>query len=252
MTRLSLRFQEELRRFASASAFLTRVPLGSCEKVEPQIYLHFPLIGALIGLTAAGSYCLLSLLYSPVIATLGAILVPIVLTGALHEDGFADVCDAFGGYTKDERLSIMHDSRIGSFAAIGICLLIGIKGGFLASLPSPSAIAALVFGHAISRWAIIITVTFTSNFVEQRSFTAWVFSGLTFAHGCITGLVPIALGLFLWGIAGLFTIVVTIVFAKLSGRFFLRFIGGLTGDALGAVASIAEVLAYAVLSGAWG
>ncbi len=78
-----------------------------------------------------------------------------VLTGALHEDGFADVCDGFGGGTTPERvLAIMKDSRVGAYGAIGVVLMLGLKWTALAALPVALLPPVVVAAHSMSRWVL--------------------------------------------------------------------------------------------------
>ena len=132
------------RDFRTAAAFLTRLPVGPCpdpgNTARPG-YLSrsmgmFPLVGAGIGLAAA-----LALLGAnglglhPLASALIGIAVAVVLTGALHEDGLADLCDGLGGgRTRDDRLRIMRDSRIGTFGALAIVFSVGASLGFTLAL----------------------------------------------------------------------------------------------------------------------
>ncbi len=157
------------RDFRTAAAFLTRLPVGPCpnpEDVARPGYLcrsmgMFPLVGAGIGLAAA-----LALLGAnglglhPLASALIAIAVAVVLTGALHEDGLADLCDGLGGgRARDDRLRIMRDSRIGTFGALAVVFSVGLRATILAGMSSPgTAAAALVAVGALSRAALPVIV----------------------------------------------------------------------------------------------
>ena len=79
-----------------------------------------------------------------------------LLTGALHEDGFADVCDGFGGGRTSERvLDIMRNSRLGAFGVIGLIMLVGLKWQAMAALPPALLPAAVIAAHALSRGAAL-------------------------------------------------------------------------------------------------
>ena len=152
------------RDFRTAAAFLTRLPVGPSPlpgDASRSGYLSrsmtmFPLVGAGVGLAAAlallGAY---GLGLHPLAAALIGIAVVVALTGALHEDGLADLCDGLGGgRTRDDRLRIMRDSRIGTFGALAIVFSIGLRATILADMPTPgTAAAALVAAGALSRAA---------------------------------------------------------------------------------------------------
>jgi len=157
------------RDFRTAAAFLTRLPVDPSrvpEDVARPGYLSrsmamFPLVGAGVGLVAA--LALLSahgLGLHPLASALIGIAVAVALTGALHEDGLADLCDGLGGgRTRDDRLRIMRDSRIGTFGALAIVFSIGLRAAILAGMSTPgTAAAALVAASALSRAALPVIV----------------------------------------------------------------------------------------------
>ncbi|MGB6309836.1 MAG: adenosylcobinamide-GDP ribazoletransferase, partial [Steroidobacteraceae bacterium] len=143
--------------FLVAVQFLTRLPVPRLDGFQAdwpsRSVRYFPLVGALIGLIGVGVWWLASLCFAPAVAvglTLGASL---LLTGALHEDGFADVCDGFGGGSSREAvLTIMKDSRIGAYGALGIALMLGLKWATLVSLPRAALPVLYIGAHMLSRW----------------------------------------------------------------------------------------------------
>ena len=97
---------------------------------------YFPLVGWIVAALSALFYLVFSRFISSDPGILAAIVTGVLTTGAFHEDGFADVCDGFGGgWTKEKILLIMKDSRIGAFGAIGLILLFGAKYLVLRELP---------------------------------------------------------------------------------------------------------------------
>src|ERR1700688_485188 len=146
--------------FLAAMQFLTRLPVPHLDGFQAtwlsESARFFPLVGALVGLGGVGVWWLCSMCFPPAVAVGLMMSASLVLTGAFHEDGFADVCDGFGGgRTRDAVLSIMKDSRIGAYGAIGIAMMLGLKWTTLVALPG-AAIPLLVVGaHAISRWCAI-------------------------------------------------------------------------------------------------
>src|SRR3979409_1644264 len=126
--------------FLVAIQFLTRLPVPQLDGFQaswlPQSTRFFPLVGALVGLIGVGVWRLGSMCFPPAVAVGLMMSASLLLTGAFHEDGFADVCDGFGGgRTRDAVLSIMKDSRVGAYGAIGIATLMILKWTTLSALP---------------------------------------------------------------------------------------------------------------------
>ena len=150
--------------FVTAVQFLTCVPLpGGINRTEVDRTLlraavvFFPLVGALIGAFTGSVIAVSILLWPPVVAVTLGLIAEALLTGAFHEDAVADCCDAFGGgWTRDEVLRILKDSRVGSFGAFGLMLAVLLRGGCLLVLPSDLLIPAVVASAAIGRWAILV------------------------------------------------------------------------------------------------
>ncbi|MBU0753450.1 MAG: adenosylcobinamide-GDP ribazoletransferase [Gammaproteobacteria bacterium] len=148
----------ELAYFFAALRFFTRLPVPGWVGHSAQQLNHaaryFPLIGVIVGTIGAGVTLAAALLWPMSLAILAGMAATLLATGAFHEDGLADSIDGFGGgWTREQVLAIMKDSRIGSYGAIGIALVLLAKYQALAVLPAPSFFAALVAGHAVSRFA---------------------------------------------------------------------------------------------------
>lgn len=146
----------------AAVGFLTRIPVATAERAPDGLqegYLArsmplFPLVGAVVG-GAAGATLLGAdaLGLPPLAAALAGLAVAAAVTGALHEDGLADLCDGLGGGRgREERLRIMRDSRIGTFGALALVFAVALKATLLAGMATPAtAAAALVVAGALSR-----------------------------------------------------------------------------------------------------
>ncbi|MEO8599643.1 MAG: adenosylcobinamide-GDP ribazoletransferase, partial [bacterium] len=150
------RFLHQLRLFFIALQFFTRIPIPRWVGFESDWLQHsvryFPAVGWVVALLTAAVYGLSSLLWPQSVAVLLSTIAGIYLTGAFHEDGFADVCDGFGGgLTRQRVLEIMVDSRVGAYGAIGIALLLALKCVLLSSLPAASVVMALLMAHPLSR-----------------------------------------------------------------------------------------------------
>ena len=137
--------KKQLHIFFTALMFYTRIPCPKNIDHNPD-YLnkasrYFPLIGWIVGGICFGIYYLASIVFSVEIALILSMIAGILTTGAFHEDGFADVCDGFGGgWTKEKILLIMKDSAIGAYGAIGLVLLFLLKFQSLIQLISDSNI----------------------------------------------------------------------------------------------------------------
>lgn len=144
-----------------ALALLTRLPAGNLPDDTPRIALAawaFPLVGALVGALGGVVFCVAGTFLPALAAALLAVATTIGLTGALHEDGLADVADGFGGGgTRARKLEIMRDSRIGSYGVVALVLVLGLTASAIAAAPT-SASTILLFAAigAISRAAMAL------------------------------------------------------------------------------------------------
>lgn len=243
----------QLNLFLLALSFYTRLP---CPKnldysLLPQASICLPLIGWVIGCLAGLSYYLADLVWPQTTAVIVAISCGILLTGAFHEDGFADVCDGFGGgYDKRQILAIMKDSRIGAYGTLGILLLIALKISILSALPANSIPLILLAGHSISRLPPLLLM---QKYAYARSDSSKG-SSAVYSHGThellfagIIALLPLLLLPLLCCLAIFF---IGVVSWRL-GEYFNYHIGGYTGDCLGASQQVAECVFYLSVSALW-
>ena len=192
--------------------------------------------------------------WSPSVAIVLGMAATLLLTGAFHEDGLADCVDGFGGgYRPEDVLAIMHDSRVGAFGAIAIVVALLLKWQLLVSVAEGQGIvlllAVLVAAHGASR-AMAITFLATHDYVRHEGKAKPVAQrleprSLVFALAC--GVLPLVL------VSPWFAIVTIGVLAALRamlGAYFVRRIGGYTGDCLGMAQQLAELSIYLVAA-AW-
>ena len=247
-------YRHQVRLFFIALQFFTRFPtpqwVGYQHEWLQQSSRYFVLVGLLVGGVVSAVYAGASLAFPPLVAVLISTIFGIVLTGAFHEDGFADVCDGLGGAVSAERaLDIMKDSRIGAYGTIGVVLMLALKVSTLASLPTPSIIAALVIAHPLSRLAATAFI-WRLNYVRAEGKSkplAQRMSSGEFSTAASFGILPMLLcGVFGWlNWASILCGAVLLVLSALYlWRVFVRRIGGYTGDCLGAVQQLAEVSFY--------
>lgn len=146
---------KELRIFFTAIMFLTRIRVPPTVDHSP-LYLreaprYFPVVGWIVGAVSALFYLLGTRFISTDAGVVAAMVTGVLVTGAFHEDGFADVCDGFGGgWTKEKILAIMKDSRIGAYGAIGLILMLGTKFILLRELPAFTPALSAAAGSASS------------------------------------------------------------------------------------------------------
>jgi adenosylcobinamide-GDP ribazoletransferase len=244
----------ELEVFFAALRFFTRLPVpawvGHSQQQLDQSARYLPLVGVIVGgigalVTAAAAWAL-----PPSLSILAGMTATLLVTGAFHEDGFADTVDGFGSAgDKGRVLEIMKDSRIGSFGAIAIALMLLAKFNALAQIEVSGGrvllVPALIAGHAVSRLAAT-TLIAALDYVREdesaksRPLTRRLSAG-ELGLAALFGLAPCALleGSMVAVAVGL-TAAVTVVAAG----YFVHRIGGYTGDCLGATQQVAELAFY--------
>jgi adenosylcobinamide-GDP ribazoletransferase len=264
-----MNFSQQNRRLAAASAdwlldqyaelvaavrFLTVLPLPEYPRRfdDDTVPLrvgsgYYPVVGLLLAL-------LLSLLvvvggpHLPSLA-LAALLVTglVLLTGGLHLDGLMDACDGlFGGATRERKLEIMRDSRVGSFGVLGAACVLLLKWNFLDSLSAAHLIQALLITLPCARWAMIVAL---------RAFPSARVTGLGAAfrqavtQGSLlqAGITAMVIALLVGGLVGAVAWIVATLLALALGAWVTRILGGLTGDIYGAIAEITEVVLLLLL-----
>jgi adenosylcobinamide-GDP ribazoletransferase len=243
----------KLKRLLLALSFYTRLP---CPKnldyrQLPQAAVFLPVIGWLVGGLSGAAFYLAASLWPPTVAAVIALIAGIWITGAFHEDGFADVCDGFGGgYGKERILAIMKDSAIGVYGTLGLMLLMLLKVGLLGSLETRIAPWVLLAGHSVSRlMPLLLMRRYHYARIENSKSGAAMFrpgfSDLAFAAAM--ALLPL---IFLPGKC--WAAAVPVVLASLwLGHYFYRHIGGYTGDCLGACQQVAETVFYLSVGALW-
>lgn len=241
------RLWREAAILALAVQFLTRVPVPEVRFSPARMTAslrHFPLVGAAIGLAAALVFSAAAALWPQPVAAVVTLAFSVLLTGALHEDGFADACDGLGGgMTAARALEIMKDSRIGTYGGAGLVFMLLGRIMVLAMAPPAAVVWLLVAGHGASRASVVVAVA-TSRYVRAAGTAKPVAEGigrggLLWAMVCgglaLLCLVPLGIGTLLAGGGGL-------VAGHLAMRaFYERRLGGYTGDCLGAVQQMSEI-----------
>jgi adenosylcobinamide-GDP ribazoletransferase len=257
---------KEWRVFLTAVQFLTRIRVPASIHHQPglmqQAPRYFPLVGWIVGALSALFFLVFARYVSTEAGILASMSIGLLVTGAFHEDGFADVCDGFGGgWTKEKILLIMKDSRIGAFGAIGLIMMLGAKFVLLKELPGfvvkpgePSHlifypyryfILALIAAHGVSRLMAVLVLqagVYAGNPDQSKSVS------MTDGRLSIPALiVAIAFALAPYALLPWPFVLTTLPALYITYelyRYFKRWIGGYTGDCLGAIQQVTEIVIY--------
>jgi len=250
---------QQLRLFLTAVQFFTRIPVpawvGHSAQQLDQAARYFPLVGACVGALAAGVLYLSAQLLPLSLAVTLSMVASILVTGAFHEDGLSDFADGMGGgHTREKVLSIMKDSRIGSYGAIALVLTLLLKFEALLALcdsHSPALVAAaLVAAHSVSR-LLAASLMLTQRYIRDDDSArarpaAQQMSHASFAVALISASAALALPYAADAAPGALLGAVTFALlmrAYLAWRMHTR-LGGYTGDCLGAVQQLSELAFY--------
>jgi adenosylcobinamide-GDP ribazoletransferase len=235
------------RDVAVAGRFLTWLPMPAVEDLGERTLAEsaraFPFVGLAVGALAAIAFLIAAQLgWHPLAGAGLALATACLATGALHEDGLADVADGFGGgASRDDKLAIMRDSRIGSFGVLALVFSVGLRAGALVSFRDAGAAAlALIAAHTFSRAVLPAAMrTLPPARAEGLGFDAGQPSPDAVA---LAGLIGALLAVLFLGLAaGLVAVIAGAFAAFLFGALAQRQIGGHTGDVLGALQQVTEV-----------
>ena len=245
----------------TAVGFLTRVPMGETEGILARAVGWFPTVGAMIGLLQGLVLVGVGQLVEPLLAAALSVAVSTLVTGAFHLDGIADVADAFGGgWTREQRLSILKDSRLGTYGTATVALVLLIEVAALATIverPAFEVVVSVVGVHAASRAAAVVTMHLArpatvdglaAAYVAEAGPTALALA-LTVAGGILFGLALLHGDGTTSGIVTISLVVVAISIATATMIGLAnRKIDGVTGDVLGAVQQLSALAALVVLA----
>ena len=254
---------QQWQLFLLAVSFFTRIPVNMKVDVTANMLneasRYFALVGVLIGIGSALSFYL-SVLYFPIeLALLIAMATSVLLTGAFHEDGWADVWDGFGGgWTVENKLNIMKDSRLGTYGAAALFFILMIKYQALLALIQQnmvhvnlindglSVLSILVLGHCLSRvlaTSLIADMPYvTEDATSKVKPLAQALSNNSYLTLLATGIVILFITL---SFSVIWLLVVILLLTRWClKRWFIRQLGGYTGDCLGAAQQFSEGVIY--------
>lgn len=241
--------KKEWHIFLTAVMFFTRIPVGKIPYSEDYLdksSKYLPVIGWIVGGFGGLVFLSTNFILPVNVSVLISMVATIILTGAFHEDGFADVCDGIGGgWTKERILKIMKDSRIGAYGMIGMFFMLIGKFIVLSEIQPGIIPVAIIAGHSLSRY-------FAANFMYFHNYVRDANTSKTKPVGkqiskkelslaFITSLIP-----FLIFPSLKILIIIPLIFLAyyLFSQYIKKWIGGYTGDCLGAMQQITELTFY--------
>lgn len=239
--------QRQILLFFTALCFFTRLPFirwsGSSEDELNHSVRYFPLVGIFVGLFAAASFWLSGLVLPQNLAVLLSMTCTLLLTGAFHEDGLADSVDGLGGgWSKEQILNIMKDSRIGSYGTVALVMILLGKFQAIMAINPPLIPATLIAAHAVSRLAAVWVIA-QQEYVRETGKAKPLAQQITRNELLIAnffGLAPLALLPIIYSATLILVIIVWLGFS----RKLAQQLGGYTGDCLGAMQQLSEIAFY--------
>ena len=243
----------QLNLFRLALSFMTRLPAGRLDYSPEKMHLalrYFPAVGWLLGLQLCGVFLLTEHLSGSTVAVVVCVVVSILLTGALHEDGLADTFDGFyGGFDTERKLTIMKDSRIGTYGSAALFSALALKITLLLELANNGqVISALLVAYPLSR-AMAITHGQDLPYVSApgKSKSDPLAKPMSTGNLIFTVICG-ALALLLFPLVSAIAVIISVVIARILLRLWMKkHIQGFTGDCLGAAQQFQELLIYFVL-----
>jgi adenosylcobinamide-GDP ribazoletransferase len=254
---------DHYRSLLVAVQFLTRLPTPKVAmgdeaqrcKILGRSVAYFPLVGALIGAMTGATIRLGGQFWPIGLAIVIGLAFEALLTGAFHEDAVADFCDAFGGgWTRDDILRILKDSRVGSFGALGLILALALRGGAIAAIETDRLIAAVTASAALGRWAILPAMWALPPAADRKSLSRdisrqigskrLVLGTLMAVPGC-SWLAFISPGRLAVGCAASVVLIAWLV------RYVRRRLGGMNGDCLGFLCYASQVVVLLITAASW-
>jgi adenosylcobinamide-GDP ribazoletransferase len=241
---------KQIRIFLTAVMYFTRIPcpkwVDHSEEYLNKASMYFPFIGWIVGGFSALILWLAAFVFPLSTSIIFSMVASILITGAFHEDGFADVCDGFGGgWTKQKILDIMKDSRIGAYGVIGLILILGLKFSLLYNLNLSVIYIAIIAGHSLSRFTAV-SIIFTQDYVRENEDSkakplAKKMTAPQFIFAAIFGIVPLLL---FHSFIFFIVLVPVLLLRSYLVYYFNKWIGGYTGDCLGAAQQLTEIIIY--------
>lgn len=236
-------------KFFTALKFLTIFPAPANNQDGPEhlgkSLAFFPVIGLIIGIVLGGAAYLLRFILPPSVVSALLVTGLVIMTGAHHLDGLMDTCDGMAaGRTKEQRLGIMSDTRVGAFGITGACLILLIKYSVFSFT---AGIATLLIFPIVSRWALTGAILIFPTAKNYGSGYATK-QGADWSSFFIGGLITLVACILCCGlIQGPVLMIALFILVCILGAILTAIYGGLTGDSYGAIVEIGEALALLLI-----
>lgn len=241
-----------VREFLTAVQFLTRLPVPRFAFEADMVFAatkFYPVIGAVV---AAGAIAVERLLRDHLpqqITALAVVIFLVAVTGGFHEDGLADTFDGIGGgWTRERRLEIMRDSRIGSYGSLAVCLSLLARWQLLAAMPRASFAAYLLTAHVLCRWTVVPLSQMLPP-ARTDGLGAQLAHKLSTATVVTASLLASAIAGTALGVGAVIPLIAVCGVTVLSALLYRAKLGGISGDCLGATNQLAEIAVY--VCGVW-
>lgn len=239
-------FLTELRL---AVSFLTIIPVIDQRRASKDAvaasFAWFPVVGCFIGVALAAEDWLLSYFVAQVIRSVLIVISLTVVTGAVHLDGLADTADALGaGRDRERALEILRDSRVGTFGASAIFFDLTLKILALSALAGTRRYAALIIAPTLARFAMVMVGVGIPYLRESGAGTAFLNSqspGWRRRVAVVFLIIDCAILLSPFRTVGVLAVSVALLIAFLMHLFYRRWLGGVTGDLIGACGEVIEI-----------
>ena len=229
-----------------AFSFLTILPVidtrPASEDTVAASFRWFPLVGFILGAALVGEDWLLAHVFAQVIRSVLIVLSLTAITGAVHLDGLADTADAFGaGRDRERALDILRDSRVGTFGASAIFFDLTLKVLALSTLAGSRRVAALLIAPMLARWAMLFLVATGLPYLRSSGAGSTLLSGESRKGGWPARIVTAFTFLIAILFGGLVALAIAAVIVFAMRAFYRRWLGGVTGDLIGACGELVEI-----------
>lgn len=256
----------EWAAFGTAVQFLTRLPWPSSGPASPTVLsrcpVYFPVVGGMIGVMTSIVLGIGCLVWPVWLAVIVALAFEARLTGAFHEDAVADFCDAFGGgWTRDDVLRILKDSRIGSYGALGLGIAVALRAGAMLETVQQAGrqnwlvwSSAVIASSAISRFVVVVAMVWMPADPSRQSLSRDIgrYLKLRDLFTCALWMLPLVLPFViqmpLQAALCCVALVPTVWWFMSLVR---RRLGGITGDCLGCLCYLSMVLVLLATAARW-
>jgi adenosylcobinamide-GDP ribazoletransferase len=235
-----------------AASFLTILPVGpriqASEDEQAASFGMFPLVGFILGAAAAIEDVALAPLFGTGIRSALIILTLVALTGAIHLDALADTADALAaGADRERAMAILRDSSVGVFGSIAIFSWLGLQWIALSTLHGPLRTAAIYLAPGAGRWAMV-AVTAGLDYLRPVGAGSFLKREWEWHNLRVASAIGVAALLAVFSWHARFAAAAVIVVALAMRRFYRRWLGGVTGDLIGAAGAAAELVAMLVMA----